>query len=62
MGKLEKLEQEMIKAFDELCKRVRSEPSFGNSSKSKKDNFLDGAEAMLTEVQYQVKELKDEQV
>lgn len=37
--------------FDELCKRARNEPNFGNSSKGKKDNFLDGAEIMLTSIQ-----------
>lgn len=35
------------KKFDYLCERVRSEPSFGNSSKGKKENFLDGAESMI---------------
>lgn len=34
------------KKFDELCERVRNEPSFGNTTKHKKDNFLDGAESM----------------
>jgi hypothetical protein len=45
-------EKAMIAKFEELCVEVRNDPNLGNSSKSKKDNFLDGAEIMLTAAQY----------
>lgn len=56
---LKNLERGMISKFKELCEEVRTDPSAGNSSKSKKDNFLDGAEIMLTEFQYQLSRMAD---
>ncbi len=47
------VERLVIQTFEQLCKDIRTDPYLGNSSKGKKDNFLDGAEIMLTKVQYQ---------
>lgn len=47
-----------IAEFEKLCKQVRTDPNLGNSSKGKKDNFLDGAEVMLTAIQYAIQPKK----
>lgn len=54
----------MTRSFATLCQRVSEDPNLGNSTKSKKHNFLDGAEIILTDAQAhrfdRIKELKSE--
>lgn len=54
------IEKQMGDKFDKLCRDVKSDPNLGNSTKSKKDNFLDGAELMLITPSIHVATLKSQ--
>lgn len=52
------LEKETGKQFERLCREVETRPELGNSSKSKKHNFLDGAESMMLVPSIRIAELE----